>query len=232
MNPLSAIITLIAITTCVSVRASSWDFKETTALADWTTLGRVQQSEDGIVIGPSDGPDAISGIKSSEPADPSSRFTVKLGIDALAVAVPAPDNAENENDIRINIVLNPTSSPSWESADAVIAVVLFFNSRNSSLYAGIYGKGEGLPNQGAEPITDGAFLGEGTGSGNIDIEIAVDERDISVQFLRNGQVLKTLEAPLSENLRGLLTTPLYTVIYQQNIREGSGSFILQNVSRE
>jgi hypothetical protein len=232
MNPLSAIITLIAITTCVSVRASSWDFKETTALADWTTLGRVQQSAGGLEIGPSDGSNAISGIKSNEPAKPAKNISLKVGMSSFAVTVPAPDELENENDIRINIVLGAAPSPAWESEKAVINVVLFFNSRQGGLFVGLNGKGEGLPKQGTEPLTAGAFLGEGFADGGIEVEIAADEKKITARFLRAQEVLKVLEAPLSENLRSLLTSPLYTVIYQQNIGEGTGSFTLQNVSQE
>jgi hypothetical protein len=232
MKPTAAILTLIAVATSASLHASSWNFTEAAALADWTTMGRVQQSADGLEMGPSDGPYAISGIKSNEPAAPSSLLTLKVSLDALSVSVPAPDDAENENDIRINIVLNPTSTGAWESEKAVINVALFLNSRHGGLYVGLYGKGEGFPNQGAELLTGGAFLGEGSGSGTIGVEISVDEKQITAKFSRGEEVLKVLEAPLSDNLRGLLTTPLYTVIYQQNIQKGSGSFILQNVSRE
>lgn len=231
MKSTSILLTLIA-AACAPLHASSWNFEETTALADWTTMGRVQQSADGLEMGPSDGPYAISGIKSNEPSGPSAKFTLKVGMEGLTVNSPAPDELENENDIRINIVLNPTPTGAWESEKAVINVALFLNSRHGGLYVGLFGKGEGFPNHGAELLTGGDFLGEGSGYGDIGVELSVDEKKITAQFRRGEEILKTLEAPLSENLRGLLTTPLYTVIYQQNIGEGTGQFILQNVSLE
>ena len=224
------LLTLVTAATCSALHASSWDFEKSADLKDWTTMGTVRPSVAGLELGPSQGHYGISGIRSNEPLDPSGNLKVEVSMQDLQVNTPAPDDLENENDIRINIVLNPVPSPAWESEKAVINVALFLNSRHGGLYVGLFGKGEGFPNHGAELLTGGEFLGEGSGYGDIRVKITADEKKITAQFLRGEEILKTLEAPLSENLSGIIKNPVYLVIYQQNIGEGSGQFTLRQVS--
>lgn len=232
MKSTLATIICLASAVCASLQASTWNFNDTTALNDWRMIGRVRQTAQNLQIGPSDGSYAISGIRTKAAASPSKNFTLKVVVSAFAVTVPAPDDLENENDIRINIVLSPDWSPAWENDKAVLNVALFFNSRQGGVFAGLFGKGAGRPNQGAEALSAGAFLGEGFIDGDLTVEIALDEKKATARFSRGDILLNTLEAPLDERLTSLLDTPLHTSVYQQNIGPGTGTFILQTVEQK
>lgn len=231
MKPTSILLILVA-ATCATIRASTWNFTESSALEAWSTIGLTQQSTGGLVLGPSDGSFAISGIHFKNPVEPAKNLKLKVQLGDLKVNAPAPDNLENENDIRINIVLGSLPKPAWDSDKAVINLALFLNSRHDGLYAALYGKGEGFPNKSPDPLTPGDFLGEGSGNGEISVELALNEQTITAHIRRGETILKTFEAPMSENLKGLLSTPLYAFIYQQNIGDGTGQITVRSISLE
>jgi hypothetical protein len=220
-----------AAATCASLPASTPTFDRAIVLDDWMTLGRVvRKTVKDLQIGPSYGSDAISGIRSKVPAQPTKKIDLQVSMGSFAVTVPAPDELDNENDIRINIVLSPDSAPAWENNKAVVNVILFFNSRHGGVFAGIFGKGANLAQQGTKPLSAGAFLGEGFMNGDIAVQIAIDERGITAEFSRGGVFLNALQAPLDGDLASLLSEPVYTSVYQQNIGKGTGSFTLQSVA--
>ncbi len=224
-----AIILTAGLTLC---HAETWNFEQTSALEGWSTLGKVEQTSSGLLLGPSSGSYAISGITSGSPTPGVGKRLISAKLTDFQVEVPAPDDLENENDIRVNIVLNTIPSGAWESEKAVVNVAVFYNSRHGGLFVGLYGKGDGFPEKGADLLTHGEFLGESLGQGGVNVELSIEEAEIVARFTTASGVSKELRAPMTDNLKSILTSPLYTLVYQQNIGDGSGSVTLGSLSAE
>lgn len=218
----------------VPLLASSWNLTDESAHADWVWLGKVTKDPSGLRIGPSIGKYAFSGIRLKNPIQSASTIKIVAEFENLTVTQEAPDDLENENDMRINILLNSLPSEAWESETAVVNLSLLFNSRHGGLFMGFFGKSEGLPRKAMDPLVDGLFLGEESGKGIFTVEwvIEVEQKKLKAIVRKEGEEDKMLEAPISENLIGLFSKPLFTFVYQQNVGEGSGQFTLRKVSIE
>jgi hypothetical protein len=209
-----------------------WNFTGGKTFTAWMTFGAVRPSSAGLVCGPSLGSYAVSGIRSgpfSLGADNAAKVSVKLG--DIKVVRPAPDEIENGNDIYIHIAINGSRDLIWESYSAVASVQLFYNSSNQGLWVELRGKGEGRAFSVPQALMSGAFLGEGSGDGDISIQLELTrEKIIAIVTPANG-LAQTFEAPLPEELQPLTRQSFFVQIYQQNVDAfGTGSIAIRSVS--
>lgn len=224
------ILCALLLATAVTAHAKSWSFSDSNALSDWAAIGKNQQESGGLKLGPSVGDFAISGLKLIDPAKLSNRsLSLKCKFSDISVENAAEEELENGNDIRINIVLNSIPTTNWESEKAVINVTLFYNSANHAFWAGLFGKGDGAPRQETVPISSGAFLGDGSGNGEIEVSVTLDEKKIHAIFSKGGVPIKELDAEVPAHIRSLLSDNIYLLIVQQNIGKGTGSVLLDSV---
>lgn len=210
--------------------SQTWDFAANPHNNDWTWMGKVTQVPEGLQIGPSVGPYAVSGLKSTRAIDVGARSKISVDFTNVAISNEAPDDLENENDIRINLLINSEPVGAWETSAAILNAALFINGRHNGIYAGLFAKNKNQQFQPTLPIGDGEFLGESSGTGEISFEVSIQEEKVSLTVLQNGQSLTRLEAPLPDYLKHLNKSPVHLLIYQQNIGDGSGSFILKKVA--
>ena len=224
------ILCTLLLATAVTAHAKTWNFSDSNALSDWSAIGKTQQESGGIKLGPSAGDFAISGLRLLDPAKLSNRsLSLKCKISDVSVENTAEEELENGNDIRINIVLNSIPTANWESDKAVVNVTLFYNSQNHAFWVGLFGKGDGAQRQETIPISSGTFLGDGSGNGEIEVSVTLDEKKIHAIFSRGGVPIKELDAEVPAHIRSLLSDNIYLLIVQQNIGKGTGSILLNSV---
>lgn len=213
-----------------TARAETWDFTQPDAARFWILMGRTQQTEKGLAAGPSQGDYAISGVVSKQPLDFKGAPEIEVAVSGMTVTNAAPDDLENENDTRLNIALSPAPSPVWESGKEAVNARLLLNSRNGGLYFGVFGKGAGRQYEDTALLTEGAYLGDGSGFGELKVRLKIAEQGVTASVERDGEALGEITAPLPAELRGLLSAPLHAVIYQQNIGSGSGEAVIRSVA--
>jgi hypothetical protein len=224
------ILGILLLATAFSAQAKTWEFSDSNALSDWIAIGQTEQESGGIKLGPSAGDFAISGLKLLDPAQLANRtLSLKCKISDVLLDESAPEQLENGNDIRINIVLNSIPEANWESDKAVVNVTLFYNATNHAFWVGMFGKGDGAPKQETSPLSSGTFLGDGSAKGEIEVAVTLDEKKIHATFSKGGSLLKVLDAEVPPPLKSLLASPIYLLLFQQNIGSGTGSFVLDSV---
>ena len=200
----------------------------------WKVIGQSQDRPDGLILGPSVGEYGISGVVQSEfpIISTNERAQVSVKLSSFQVDRPAPDEIENENDIRLNILLTPNPVPAWENPAEVFNVALLYNSRNRGIFCGLFAKGSGRPQEAPEWLENGLFLGENLGGEILDVAISLRDGKVQVVVNLRGNLLGELNAPLSGPLEWLASGQYYVLVYLQNIGDGSGSVKIHSIAVE
>lgn len=209
--------------------AESWDFTSPRAAREWTVFGKTIQKDNGLQLGPITGNYAISGIKIPlRSAANSNKVGVKLRLSAVKVDKPAADSLESENDLRINVILNSLPVAAWETDRGVINFSLLFNDRNEGMYVIIMGKEPGKPYQAPQPLGEGLFAGEQSGAGTIEMEAILEPTHATLNFSNLDKGIQhSLTLPVDPKVSSDIRRQPHLLIYQQNIGDSEGSFLLE-----
>ena len=218
-----ALIALLCSASVLHAAGTVWSLDKKEDMSFWRSFGTV----DGKILGPSEGDYAVSGIGSNEPVVKGPGTEVAVDIVGFKVTQPAPEDAENGNDLRLNVVLSPKSNDAYNNDAAVFALVLSYNSRNGGIYASLQSKEAKKPNASTTQIV-GEYLGNDFSA--IDVAVKVKSDAIEVDFKKGGSLLKQLSTTKSAALTEMLKSKLYVLIYQQNIHVSQGTVSVKEVS--
>ena len=218
-----ALIALLCSASVLHAAGTTWSLDKKEDMSFWRNFGNVN----GKVLGPSEGDYAISGIASNEPVAKGAGTEIAADIVGFKVTQPAPENAENGNDLRLNVVLSPKSNDAYNNDAAVFVLVLSYNSRNGGIYASLQFKEAKKPSVGTTEIA-GEYLGNDLSA--IDVMIKMKSDAIEVDFKKGGSLLKQLSTTKSAALTEMLKSKLYILVYQQNIHVSQGTVSVKEIS--
>ena len=218
-----ALIALLCSVSVLQAAGTTWSLDKREGMSFWKDFGTV----DGETFGPSAGDYAISGIASNEPIAKGAGTDIAVDIVGFRVTQPAPADAENGNDLRLNVVLSPKSNDAYNNDAAVFDLVLSYNSRNGGIYASLQFKEAKRPSVAATQIV-GEYLGCDFSA--IDVVIKMKSDAIEINFQKEGSLLKQLSTTKSAALTEMLKSKLYVLIYEQNIHVSQGTVLVKEIS--
>ena len=203
--------------------ASTWSLDKQDDMSAWKTFGTVA----GDVLGPSAGDFAISGIASNGPISTGAGTEIAVKIAGFAVTGRAPADAENGNDLRLNLVLSPKSDYAFENDDRVLDVLLLYNSANQGIYASLQFKDAKKPNS-AGPEIVGGYIGGNLSA--VDVVINWSSGALNVEFQKDGTTFNRLSTKIPGSLGEMLKEKLYFLVYQQNIHLSQGTVSIKQIT--